>query len=249
MLPLDFFVFRLSQKVPRAPRQGSPRLPAAEWLKGHPVSPLAARKNGGRGDSVWTSGASNITQRARDLKCSWTYHQRINRWGRACQMSAGGSKKLSFHTRTRRWNLRALLLLQWHELKHRHWFFFFFLISRETERAISWFPLTAKSGLVLRNVWLFGLYVPFNEAVSTQPFRCAAQRICHFNTMDKGVFYSLGDRLFAVAAACERKALTRIFPHCLLRDTQQKTVKPSYYRDAVNPDSGCMAVWLVVWDQ
>lgn len=127
--------------------------------------------------------------------------------------------------------------------------FYFFLISRETERAISWFPLTAKSGLVLRNVWLFGLYVPFNEAVSTQPFRCAAQRICHFNTMDKGVFYSLGDRLFAVAAACERKALTRIFPHCLLRDTQQKTVKPSYYRDAVNPDSSCMAVWLVVWDQ
>lgn len=141
------------------------------------------------------------------------------------------------------------IAVAWTEAQTLIFFSSFFLISRETERAISWFPLTAKSGLVLRNVWLFGLYVPFNEAVSTQPFRCAAQRICHFNTMDKGVFYLLGDRLFAVAAACERKALTWIFPHCLLRDTQQKTVKPSYYRDAVNPDSSCMAVWLVVWDQ
>lgn len=125
----------------------------------------------------------NITQWARDLKCSRTYNQRVNRWGKVCQISAGWSKKLSFHTRTRRWNLRALLPLQWHERRQRHWFFFSFSDKpRDRERAISWFPLTARSGLVLRNVWLFGLYVPFNAAVSTQPFRCATQRICHFNT-------------------------------------------------------------------
>lgn len=193
MLPLPFFLFCHLQKISHAPRQDSPRLPAVKWLKGHPVCPFAAWKNSGRGDGVWTSGASNITQRACDLKCSQTYHQHINRWGKPCQMSAGGSKKLTFHTRTRRWNLRALLPLQWHERRHRHWFFFSFSDKpRDRERAISWFPLTVRSGLVLRNVWRFGLFEPFNAAVSTQPFRCAAQHICHFNTTDKGSFIHSG---------------------------------------------------------
>lgn len=223
-----FFHFVTYKKVSHAPRQDSPRLPAAERLKGHPVSPFAAWKNGSRGDGVWTSGASNITQRARDLKCSRTYHRRINRWGKVCQMSAGGSKKLSFQTRTRRWNLRALLPLQWHEQRHRHWFFFFFPDKmRDRERAISWFPLTARSGLVLRNVWLFGLYVPFNAAVSAQPFRCAAQRICHFNTTDKGSFIHSGILCLPLQLH-ERKVLMWMFPHCLLRDTRRNTIKLSY---------------------